>query len=154
MILKFKIFHILIITIFLNFILGSCNTRISKHGTFFSEEEINIIKKTTLNKSEIIEILGQPSTKSTFSDDVWYYISNIQKERAYFKTKTASNAILKITFDKNQQVSNYNISSKEKLLNIDINKSKTSKGIDKELGFWQDFLSSFARRLQDPAGNY
>ena len=59
-----------------------------------------------------------------------------------------------ITFDKNQLVSNYNISSKEKLLNIDINKNKTSKGIDKELGFWQDFLSSFARRLQDPAGNY
>ena len=52
----------------------SCSPRISRHGNFFTKEEIKILESTKLNKSQILEILGQPSTKSTFSDNIWYYI--------------------------------------------------------------------------------
>ena len=44
----------------------NCSPRISRHGNFFSKDELRILQTTKLNKSEIIEILGQPSTKSTF----------------------------------------------------------------------------------------
>ena len=58
----------------------NCSPRISRHGNIFSDDELKILQTTRLNKSEIIEILGQPSTKSTFSDNIWYYIFFIQKE--------------------------------------------------------------------------
>ena len=38
-------------------------------------------------KSEIIEIFGEPTVKSTFSDNVWYYITLVQHEKAYFEIK-------------------------------------------------------------------
>ena len=149
---KIKIYYTYIIIV--SIILASCNSRISNHGTIFTKKEINIIKNTKLNKSEIIEILGQPSTKSTFSDDIWYYIANVQREKGYFKIKTISNSILKIVFNKKQQVISYNYVSNGKTFDISINKDKTFADIDKDGSFWQDFLSSFARRLKEPARNF
>ena len=152
MIIQETSFFKILIIIFLSFFLGSCSTRVSNHGTVFSAEEIKKIKNTNLNKSEVVEILGLPSIKSTFSDSVWYYISNVQHERAYFKIKTVSNNVLKITFNKNDQVSNYEFFTAGKLLDVSAIEAKTKANIDKKESFWQDFLSSFRRRLEDPQG--
>ena len=62
---------------------------------FFQIMSLKILQNAKLNKSEIIEILGQPSTKSTFSDNIWYYIYFIQKEKAYFQVRNSSNKVLK-----------------------------------------------------------
>ena len=79
------------------------------HGNFFNEDMISDITKIKLNKSEIKEIFGNPTTTSTFSDNVWYYISLVQHEKYYFEVKNISNKVLKITFDKNQNVKEYTI---------------------------------------------
>ena len=44
---------------------------------------IIIINKT--NKNEIIEILGNPSTRSKFNNDVWIYIERKQTNQSLFK---------------------------------------------------------------------
>ena len=82
----------------------SCQPRITKHGNFFNLENIQLIKKSKLSKSEVIEIFGEPTVKSTFSDNVWYYITLVQHEKAYFEIKNLENKILAITFDENQLV--------------------------------------------------
>ena len=101
-----------------------------------------------LNKSEIIEILGQPSTKSTFSDNIWYYIFFIQKEKHIF-SKKFSNKILKIKFDDKQNVETYNIiknnqSIKIKTVKVNSDTSVFNRGIAREL------LDSFIRRMEEP----
>ena len=77
----------------------------------------------------------------------------MQQERAYFEVKTISNNILKITFNEEQLVSNYQFFSKGRILDIEINQNKTEKDVDKDEGILLDFLSSFKRRLKDPVGN-
>ena len=99
----------------------SCSPRISRHGNFFTNEEFKILKSAKLNKSEILEVLGQPSTKSTFSENTWYYIFFVQKERAVFEVKNTNNNVLIIRFDKKQNVINYNIIKNKTSINIDIN---------------------------------
>ena len=147
---KCKLFQIIIVLIMF-YINTSCAPRVFNHGSVLSKAEINRIKNVKFSKSEIIEILGQPSTKSTFSENTWYYISNVQKERAYFAVKTIENDILKITFDKDQMVSSYNFFSRGKLLDIKVNDTKTLADIDGDKNFWQDFFSSFMRRLEAPS---
>ena len=127
----------------------SCSPRISRHGNIFSDDELKILQTTRLNKSEIIEILGQPSTKSTFSDNIWYYIFFIQKEKAYFQVKNSSNKVLKIKFDDKQNVEAYNIiknnqSIKIKTVKVDSNTSVFNRGLAREL------LDSFIRRMEEP----
>ena len=144
-----------VIRLVLNFsiilvLIYSCTPRISRHGNFFTQDELKVLQSTQLNKSEIIEILGQPSTRSTFSDNVWYYIYFIQKERAYFRVKNTSNTILKIKFDKKQNVKNYNIIRNDAAIKIDISNDKTSSSAFKR-GLVRELLDSFRRRLEEPA---
>ena len=136
--------YIIIITLMYN-----CSPRISRHGNIFSNDELKILKNSRLNKSEIIEILGQPSTKSTFSDNIWYYIFFIQKEKAYFQVKNSSNKVLKIKFNEKQNVETYDIikndtSIKINTIKVDDEKSVFSKGLVREL------LDSFVRRMEEP----
>ena len=136
--------YIIIITLMYN-----CSPRISRHGNIFSNDELKILKNSRLNKSEIIEILGQPSTKSTFSDNIWYYIFFIQKEKAYFQVKNSSNKVLKIKFNEKQNVETYDIikndtSIKINTIKVDTEKSVFSKGLVREL------LDSFVRRMEEP----
>ena len=127
----------------------NCSPRISRHANIFSDDELKILQTTRLNKSEIIEILGQPSTKSTFSDNIWYYIFFIQKEKAYFQVKNSSNKVLKIKFDDEQNVETYNIiknnqSIKIKTVKVNSDTSVFNRGIAREL------LDSFIRRMEEP----
>ena len=126
----------------------NCSPRISRHGNFFTKEELNILKSAKLNKSEIIEVLGQPSTKSTFSDNTWYYIYFIQKERAIFEVKNTANTVLKIRFDNKQNVSDYTV-IKNNVEGISISTDITESNALKR-GLVRELLDSFVRRLKEP----
>ena len=132
-------------------LINSCAPRYSYHGNYFSEKEINFIQKTRLSKVEILQFLGTPSTKTTFSDNVWYYITQVRKERAYFSVNNLSTTVLKVTFNKNNIVKNYNIFSDDTSLNIQINPEETKGNFEKDESFIKEFFSSFRRRLLNPA---
>ena len=127
----------------------SCSPRISRHGNFFTKEEFNILRSAKLNKSEILEILGQPSTKSTFSDNVWYYIYFVQKERAVFEVRNTDNTVLKIKFDSKQNVEKYDIIRNEVSINININNDSSENSSFKR-GLASELLNSFIRRFEEP----
>ena len=127
----------------------NCSPRISRHGNIFSEDELNILKTTKLNKSEIIEILGQPSTKSTFSDNTWYYIFFIQKEKAYFQVRNSGNKVLKIKFNKKQNVETFDIIKNDTSVKINTVKVDTENAIF-DRGLVRELLDSFVRRLKEP----
>ena len=137
-----------IVTFFL-FILISCQPRITKHGNFFNQKNIELIKKTKLNKSEVIEIFGEPTVKSTFSDNVWYYITLIQHERAYFEIKNLTNKVLIITFDNNQFVKKYKILTEKDSSEINISFPKEASNNQNELSLLQEFFSMFTRKLDN-----
>ena len=127
----------------------NCSPRISRHGNIFSTDELRILQTTRLNKSEIIEILGQPSTKSTFSNNTWYYIFFIQKEKAYFQVKNSRNKVLKIKFDAKQNVESYDIIENDTSIKIETIKVESNNEIFKR-GLVRELLDSFVRRIEEP----
>ena len=126
----------------------NCSPRISRHGNFFSKDELRILQTTRLNKSEIIEILGQPSTKSTFSNNTWYYIFFIQKEKAFFRVKNSSNKVLKIKFDSNQNVASYDITENDTSIKINAVKVDITNDVFKR-SLVRELLDSFVRRMEE-----
>ena len=135
--------YVIIISLIYN-----CSPRISRHGNIFSEDELRILQTTPLNKSEIIEILGQPSTKSTFSDNTWYYIFFIQKEKAFFRVKNSSNKVLKIKFDSNQNVASYDITENDTSIKINAVKVDITNDVFKR-SLVRELLDSFVRRMEE-----
>ena len=53
---------------------------VNHHGvSFLEKKQKNLIINET-NKNEIINLLGNPSTKSKFNNDVWIYIERKQTQ--------------------------------------------------------------------------
>ena len=128
----------------------SCQPRVTKHGNFYNSDNIQLLKKPKLNKSEVIEIFGEPTVKSTFSDNVWYYITLVQQEKAYFEIKNLENKVLIITFDENQVVKKYKILNEEDSSEINISYPKEAYNQNGENSLIQEFFSMFTRRLNAP----
>ena len=141
---------VLVICLFFLVLLNNCQPRISKHGNFFNADNIKYIKKTKLNKSEVLEIFGTPTITSTFSNNVWYYISQVQSEKAYFEVKNISNKVLKITFDKNKRVKKYSILTEKDSFNISVSDDMTISSFQNDNTLIQEFFSIFIRKLETP----
>ena len=76
---------IVIITIFL--LISNCtlNKVVKHHGVHYLDKKQEKLVLSNTNKNDIIKILGPPSTKSTFDNDIWIYIERKQIESTIFK---------------------------------------------------------------------
>ena len=58
-----------------------------------------VLVGTSTNK-DVLELLGSPSSYSTFGDETWYYISSRKESLAFFKPKIVDQGAVSIVFDK------------------------------------------------------
>ena len=111
-----------------------------------------MINKT--NKNDIIKILGNPSTKSKFDNDVWIYIERKQTQSKLSnlgKMKIYKNDVLVL------EVDDYGILKKKEFYNMnDMKKLKIVEG-NTQTGFRKstfiyEFMSSMRQKINDPLG--
>lgn len=69
-----KIYIILLISIFI--IVSNCNNKkvSSNHGYKALDIKIKKIYVNKTNKNDVVKIIGPPSFKSNFDDNIWYYV--------------------------------------------------------------------------------
>ena len=137
-------------------ILSNCSFKpvVKHHGVPFLEKKqaLLIINKT--NKNEIREILGNPSTKSKFDNDVWIYIERKQtqsKLKNLGKMKIYENNVLVIEIDNYGMLKKKEFYNKEKMNNIKISKFVTGDNFRKN-SFIYEFMSSVRQKINDPLG--
>ncbi|MEQ9609710.1 MAG: outer membrane protein assembly factor BamE, partial [Kiloniellaceae bacterium] len=51
------------------------------------------------SRQDIVDLLGSPSTVSTFQDRKWYYIGQKTEEIAFMKPSVIDRQVLVVTFD-------------------------------------------------------
>ena len=146
-----------ILYIFLiSLIVTNCSFKkvVKHHGvSFLEKKQKNLIVNET-NKNEIIDLLGSPSTKSKFNNDVWIYIERKQTQsrlRNLGKMKIYKNDILVLEID------NYGLLKKKDFYNlndmkkINIVKNVTEGNLSKN-SFIYEFMSSMRQKMSDPLG--
>ena len=120
----------------------------------FLEKKQILLEVNKTNKNDIIEILGNPSTKSNFDNDVWIYIERKQtqsKVKNLGKMKIYENNVLVLEIDK------YGLLKKKEFYNVDdMNDLQVSKDITgknfKKNSFIYTFMSSLRQKVNDPLG--
>ena len=146
-----KIYFIIIFLFISN---CSLNKAITHHGVNLLEKKQEKLFLKTTNKNDIIKILGPPSTKSTFDNDIWIYIERKTTTKKLFKLameKILVNNVLVLEID------NYGLLAKKEFYNLkdmndlDFSKRKTEITYTKK-SFVYDFMSSMRRKLNDPLG--
>ena len=111
-----------------------------------------IIQKS--NKNDIQQILGPPSTKSTFDNDMWIYIEReITNERLIKlgKEKLLTNNVLILEISSQGQLINKQFYDMNDMNDIKLSSLKTENKYGKK-SFVYDFLSSMRQKINDPLG--
>ena len=148
----FKILYIF----FFALVVSNCSLKkvVKHHGVPFLEKKQKqlIIDQSTSN--DVREVLGTPSTRSKFNNDVWIYIERKQTQsrlRNLGRMKIFKNDVLVLEID------NYGILKKKEFYNMkDMKKIKvvkeTTEASFARNSFIYDFMSSMRQKINDPMG--
>ena len=148
----FKILYIF----FFALVVSNCSFEkvVKHHGVPFLDKKQKqlVIDQSTSN--DIRKILGTPSTRSKFDNDIWIYIERKQTQsrlRNLGRMKIFKNDILVLEID------NYGILKKKDFYNINDMKKikvveKTTEASFARNSFIYDFMSSMRQKINDPLG--
>jgi outer membrane protein assembly factor BamE (lipoprotein component of BamABCDE complex) len=82
----------------------ACAPVTSYNGFQAREEKPQDVKVGVDTKSTLLSSLGSPSMKSTFDPNVWFYVSQITDEYAYYKPRVRTRDVVRITFGADEKV--------------------------------------------------
>ena len=81
--------------------ISACESRVNVRGNFPDPEEISKLETGVSNRRDVAELLGSPSTLSTFKDQVWYYIGEKVEKTAFYDPIVIDRSILVVKFSQN-----------------------------------------------------
>ncbi|MDC0915524.1 outer membrane protein assembly factor BamE [Candidatus Pelagibacter sp.] len=142
--------------IFLSLIVANCSFKkvVKHHGVPSLEKKQDNLLINKTNKNDIIKILGNPSTKSKFDNDVWIYIERKQTQsdlKNFGKMKIYKNDVLVLEIDDYGILKKKDFYNQNDMNNIIVTKDTTGKKFKKN-SFLYDFFSSMRQKINDPLG--
>ena len=145
---------ILYLIIFL--LISNCaqNKVVKHHGVHFLDKKQEKLVLNSTNINDILVLLGPPSTKSTFDNDIFIFIERKSTNQSMFKfgkEKIIVNNVLVLEINyKGLLVKKdfYDIHTMNKLT---FTEKSTEKMYSKK-SFVYDFLSSMRQKINDPLG--
>ena len=124
------------------------------HGVHFLNKKQEKLTVNQSNKNDILKLLGSPSTKSTFDNDLWIYIERKTDNSSLTKfgnERIIVNNVLLL------EVNNMGLLASKEFLDLtkmkDLKFAKqTTESQYKKKTFLYDFLSSMRQKINDPLG--
>ena len=138
-------------------LLASCslNKVVKHHGVHNLEVKQSRLKINQTNKNEIINLIGPPSTKSTFDNEVYIYIerkTSSAKITKLGKKQLLRNNVLVLEIDNRGILLAKNFYNLDDMNKINFEENITSTNYTKN-NFIYNFLTSLRQKINDPLGN-
>ena len=146
-----KLFLFLIFFFTLN---CSINKVSNLHGFSSIDSKIDKIELNKTNKNDVRNIIGPPSSKSTFND-LWLYVERKKTNQSLFKLgkkKISTNNLLIIEFNKMGLVKDKTLLDLNDMNDIEIAGVKTQKKFDQD-NFVYNLLSTLRDKINAPTRN-
>ena len=144
--------NIFLISLFL--LISNCSLNLvdDHHGVYFLEKKVKKIQVNSTNKNDLIKILGEPSTKSSFDNDLWIYIERkITNTHFFGKRELVVNNVLVLEIDDMGLLAKIDFYDIEDMNKLNFDKDSTEITYRKK-SFVYDFLSSMRQKINDPLG--
>ena len=144
--------HIIVVFFFIT----SCTLDrvVKKHGVRNLEKKQEKLLIFETNKNDIQEILGPPSSKSVFDNDLWIYIEREITNDKLLKLggeKLIVNNVLFLEIDDKGLLIKKNFYDINEMNETKLSKLSTEAKYSKR-SFIYDFLSSMRQKINDPLG--
>jgi outer membrane protein assembly factor BamE (lipoprotein component of BamABCDE complex) len=85
-------------------LLAACEKEVRIRGHVPDPDSMEAIKAGLHSRDDVLELLGTPSTISTFDDQKWYYIGQKSTQFAYKRSKVLDRNIVVVSFDESGYV--------------------------------------------------
>ena len=137
-------------------LLSSCSLEkvVLHHGVHNLEKKQSKLKINYTNKNDIIKLIGPPSTKSTFDNDIFIYIerkTSGSKLTKLGKKKLIKNDVLILELDNMGILLSKKFYNKNDMNQISFDNDET--GINySQRSFIYNFLNSIRQKIDDPLG--
>jgi len=84
---------------------GACAPRVHNQGHEVDPERLAQVEPGKTNRDQVMEILGSPSSNSTFGPEIWYYVSQQVHFTLFFKPEVNDRKVIAVEFDQDGVVS-------------------------------------------------
>jgi outer membrane protein assembly factor BamE (lipoprotein component of BamABCDE complex) len=124
------------------------------HGVHFLNKKQEKLTVNQSNKNDILKLLGSPSTKSTFDNDLWIYIERKTDNSSLTKfgnERIIVNNVLLLEVNSMGLLASKEFLDLTKMQDLKFAK-QTTKSQYKKKTFLYDFLSSMRQKINDPLG--
>ena len=119
------------------------------HGIVFLENRANKLIVNKSNKNDVVNIIGQPHSKSINNNDEWMYVERVLVKGEYHKLGKnilKSNNILILKFNKYGILSDKNLLGKNDIEKIAFSKKTTNNELSQR-SFVEKFFSSLRSKM-------
>ena len=127
---------------------------VQHHGVHNLEKKQIKLKVNSSNKNDIVKIIGPPSTKSSFENDVFIYIerkTSSSKLTKLGKKILLVNNVLVLEINKDGILQNKQFYNLDDMKKINFEEKITAVNYSKK-SFIYNFLSSVRQKIDDPLG--
>ena len=136
--------------------LASCslNKVVQHHGVHNLEKKQAKLKINYTNKNDIIKLIGPPSTKSSFDNDIYIYLerkTSSSRLARLGKKRLIKNDVLVLEIDNTGILLSKKFYNKDDMNEIKFDENITGVNYSKR-SFIYNFLSSIREKIDDPLG--
>jgi outer membrane protein assembly factor BamE (lipoprotein component of BamABCDE complex) len=79
--------------------LSACTPTQVTRGNYLFEEDIQVIKPYSSTQYDVLNLLGSPTARAVFDENIWYYVGLKTEKKSFFDEKVTARQTVKITFD-------------------------------------------------------
>ena len=147
-------FRLFIIVIILFLSSCSLNKVVKHHGVHFLEKKQKKIEIFSNNSNDVRSLLGPPSTKNSFDNDIWIYIerkTTVSQIKTLGKRKLLLNNVLILEFDNRGLLVKKEFFNKDQMNKIKISSNETEV-LTKKDTFIRSVITSLKHKINDPLG--
>ena len=146
----------LFLFIIISFIFSSCALKKVEeiHGVRFLDKKQEKLTINKSNKNDILKLLGSPSTKSTFDNNLWIYIERKIDNSSmikFNKEKIVVNNVLILEINRMGLLEKKEFLDLNNMEDLKFSTLVTSSDYNQKT-FLYDFLSSMRQKINDPLG--
>ncbi len=80
-------------------LINACTPVVAQRGNLLEDYQMQEVQVGTSTRSDVLRNLGSPTTKSTFDENVWYYIGQETSKKGILDPKVVKERVVLAAFD-------------------------------------------------------
>ena len=121
----------------------ACTPTVNQRGNMLEDYQVQEVTAGTHTKSDVLRILGSPTTQSPFNENIWYYIGQETEKRGILDPKVTKERVIVVLFDEAGTVQTIHEADPNRI-DIPIERDKTATH-GNDMTIMQQFLGNLGR---------